>query len=229
MKLLRNIILISSLFASLNTFAQTYDSSEFKIQSTTIEEVDTPIETLFDKDLGTIISGTGQVIVVIDKLIAIGERVWKIVEAGKPVLNIDGITPSVSILPRGLADSGSLYNMFGWREPIIKTYRVAYKNYYGVNVIDFTFSVIMQYGGTDGKGGIYISGLSIVPDQVSVSWGWSFNAQTRLINISNRGTATNPIAAAMMELGYTVGSPLSSLAKKIRFFVDANGKISLLN
>lgn len=235
MKLLKNILLVGSLLASLNVLAadiDQLDNDQYQIQSVTIEEVETPIDSVMNYDITKgveTIAAAGQVIEVIDKLMAIGERVWKIVDSGRPVLHDSGVTPSVSILPRKMADSGSLYEMYGWREPIIKTYKVAYKNLYGINVVDFTFSVMMQFGGTDGKGGVYISGLSIVPDSIYVAWGWSFDATTRLINISNRGTAANPVAAAVMELGYTVGSPLNTVAKKVRFFVDANGKVSMLN
>ncbi len=235
MKLFKNILVVSSLLASINIFAaetQNIENGEYQIQKVTIEEVETPVNSITNYDItkgAAGIAAAGQVIEIVDKLMAIGERVWKIVDSGKPVLHDSGVTPSVSILPRSMADSGSLYEMYGWREPIVKTYKVTYENLYTADVVDFTFSVIMQYGGTDGKGGLYISGLSIVPDSVYVAWGWSFDATTRLINISNRGTAGKPVAAAVMELGYTVGSPLNTVAKKIRFFVDANGKISMLN
>ena len=170
----------------------------------------------------------GTIVEITDRLIAIGQKIWKIVESGKPVQDISGVIPSVSVLPRGLEDGGSLYDMFGWSEPIVKSFNLDYKNAVGATVITLRFSVMMQYGGTDGKGGVYLSGVSIVPDQVKVAWGWDFNAQTRLINITNRGTAENPIAAATLELAYQVKNAETNESKRIRFFVDANGKINQL-
>ncbi len=170
----------------------------------------------------------GTIVEITDRLIAIGQKVWKIIESGKPVQNIDGVIPSVSVLPRGLQDSGSLYDMFGWSEPVVKKFNLDYKNAMGATVITLRFSVQMQYAGTDGNGGVYLSGVSIVPDQVKVAWGWDFNAQTRLINITNRGTAQNPIAAATLELAYQVKNAKVNESKRLRFFVDANGKIAQL-
>ncbi len=170
----------------------------------------------------------GTIVEITDRLIAVGQKVWKIIESNKPVQNIDGVIPSVSVLPRGLQDSGSLYDMFGWSEPIVKKFNLDYKNAMGATVITLRFSVQMQYAGTDGNGGVYLSGVSIVPDQVKVAWGWDFNAQTRLINITNRGTAQNPVAAATLELAYQVKNSKVNESKRLRFFVDAKGKIAQL-
>lgn len=179
--------------------------------------------------LNTANQSLGTIVEITDKLIAIGQKIWKIVDAGRPVSNIDGIAPSISVLPRGLADSGSLYDMYGWSEPMVKSYNLDYKNGVGSTVITLRFSVITQYGGTDGNGGVYLSGVSIVPNQVRVAWGWDFNAQTRLINITNRGTALNPVAAATLELGYQVKNFKTDENKRIRFFVEATGKITQIN
>lgn len=236
MKTLKNLLIACSLLCSLSVLAQEeqhkFASQEFKIKNAQIKEVknNTPFYLLKASvpAIEDVANVTQNVIQIIDSLIAVGDKVWKIIDGGRPVVNIDGVLPSVSVLPRGLNETGSLYDMYGWSEPITKTFKVSYQNLYDVTVVDFTFSVMMQYQGTDGKGGVYISGLSVVPDSIHVLWGWNLNAKTSLINITNRGTAEAPVASAVMELSYTVSSPLANLNKRIRFYADGNGNIKML-
>lgn len=231
MKCIKTLFTLSALVFSLTSFAnQSLDPKDYTIESVQIEQIQASEQ--YNKEsytLPELNEGLGQTIMIVDKLIAIGEKVWKIVEAGRPVINTDKMPPSISVLPKGITEDGSFEAMYGWSDPKVSTYKVTYKNAYGVEVIRFEFSVMMQFGGTDGKGGKYLTGISVFPGNIYAAWGWTFNASSTLLAITNKGTPAAPVAAATLELSYDVSTPLNEDRNKIRFHVDANGNVLRLN
>ena len=55
----------------------------------------------------------GQIILVTDQLIALGKKIWTIIEAGKPVITTDMAKP-ISVLPRLEGDGIAFYEMGDW-------------------------------------------------------------------------------------------------------------------
>lgn len=232
MKSLKLVLVLGTVIFSLGSFATEQNDPNYILGSVQIEQIESAQTPMVEKEsysLPEINDGLGQVIMITDKLIALGEKIWKIIEAGKPVVNANGIVPTISVLPKGITEDGSFDSMYGWSDPKVTTYKVTYKNLYGVEVIRFEFSVMMQYGGTDGKGGKYLTGISVFPGNIYAAWGWNFNASSALIGITNKGTATAPVAGATLELSYDVATPMNVDKNKIRFHVDANGKMVKLN
>ena len=162
-----------------------YDEDYFTIGKVTVTEVDTPIEYLDDK---TDVKNLGQAIMVVDKLIALGKKIWAIIEAGRPVLNTNLMTP-LSVLPKTDDPDAAFYQMEGWSAPKAVTYRVQYENLFGMTVIAFDYTVIFQYAGKYDGTGNYITGLNVKASNVSVAWGFNFDANSSLVNIANRGSS----------------------------------------
>jgi hypothetical protein len=163
---------------------------------------------------------------VVDKLIALGEKIWKIVEMGKPVVTTN-LTP-ISVLPRTSDPEAAFYAMENWAAPMVKRYSVAFKNGFGSKVVDFTFYVIYQYGGSYEGKGKYLTGVQIVPENLGVSWGFKFDAQTTLLAISNRGSRIDPVAGATFTLTYKTTSPFKDITGSATFHVSGDGSMIAL-
>lgn len=198
------------------------DDPYFQVEKVVVTEVETQpyiVEEKFtnNKDLGTIIA-------TIDKLIALGTKIYDIVKKGKPVVNMSFAKP-VSVLPQTEDPNVAFNSMSSWSLPTAKTYRVEYKNLLGMSVIAFDYTVYFQHGGQYEDKGAYITGLTVRASNVSVSWGFEFNASSSLETITNRGSRSNPIAAATMRINYQASSLLSDIQSSESFFVTGSGEM----
>jgi hypothetical protein len=169
------------------------------------------------KDLGTIIMS-------LEKLIAFGTKVWEIIKKGKPVVNVNLAKP-VSVLPLSEEGRDTIFRMSGWSAPKSRRYRLDYKNGFGMKVISFDYTVHFQYNGAYEGKGKYITGLTISASNISVSWGFEFNASSEMMTISNRGSLDNPTAAATMKIDYRASSVFSNVSSSENFHVTGSGEI----
>lgn len=170
--------------------------------------------------------GALNVLMVTKELIALGKEIYKIVDAGRPVVKVE--SEPVDILPRNehgvTFDRLSLEN---WKAPKAKTYRVKMKNLYGVTTVDFKFMIIFSYGGQlDGKGK-YIAGAQIKPKLVDVKWGYTFEAEYKLETILNEGSSKDPVVGAILELDYGISTVMQDRKKNVTFYINGNGDLQL--
>lgn len=166
----------------------------------------------------------GQIIMSIDKLIALGTKIWEIVKKGKPVTNLSFAKP-VSVLPNGETPQTAFNQMTGWSAPTARKYKVEYTNLLGMNVISFDYTVYFQHSGQYQDKGDYITGLTVRASNIAVSWGFEFNASSELETISNRGSRDNPMAAATIRINYQASSVLRDIQSSQSFHVSGNGEI----
>ncbi|MBY0415880.1 MAG: hypothetical protein K2Q18_17035 [Bdellovibrionales bacterium] len=168
------------------------------------------------------------VIMVVDKLIAIGQKIIPTIEKGKAVVTNNPMT-AVSVLPRLDTKDPVLHDMGGWSIPVTKHYKIAYKNGYGSEVISFIYSVTYQYGGShDGKGR-YLTGIRASARNITVSWGFDLDATSQLIQISNVGTQDKVVAGATVEISYTVKNWTRQITTNESFFVAGDGRLFKLD
>ena len=199
-----------------------YEEDYFTIGKVTVTEVETPAEYLEDK---ADVKNLGQVIMTIEKLIALGKKIWAIIEAGRPVLNTNLMSP-LSVLPKTDDPDAAFYQMEGWSAPKAVTYRVEYENLFGMTVIGFDYTVIFQYAGKyEGKGN-YITGLNVKASNVSVAWGFKFDANSSLVNIANRGSSANPTAGATVQIDYKASSVMRTISTSESFHVTGKGSVT---
>ena len=205
--------------------ASTVDEEYHTIDSIEIEEMDVddvvvPYQSKFSGD------SLGQIIMVVDKLIALGKKVWQIIEAGKPVVQTDFTT--IHVLPKGDDPEVAFYKMEGWEAPQVKSYTIRAKNKFKSDVVTFQFHLLYQAGGKlDGKGH-YLTGVNITPYNVEVAWGYSLDAKSSLIAISNRGTADNPVAGATLTMVYKIKTMLKEATSSATFHVTGRGEATRL-
>jgi len=174
-------------------------------------------------------SALDDAIMVVDKLIALGDKVWKIVESGRPVVNLEHI-PSVSVLPLPDAHSTfSFYEMEGWKAPKVKELTIIFKNLLGAEAVKLNFVVAFQYGGSYQGKGEYLTGVNIYPGTVSVGWGYSLDSAAFLDSITNRGTKDWPVAGATFGVNYTVKTVFKQHTATYKFHVTGKGELQVLN
>jgi len=161
---------------------------------------------------------------VLDQIIRMGKKVWKVVEAGRPVVNVN--TMLSHALPQGAAH----WSQFsGWKNPVTRSYRMVCKNAYGMEVIQFEWRVqFTPGGGLDGKGQ-YLANVSIVPSSVYVAWGFTFNADAGMNLVTNAGSSANPLAAAELVLHWKASSVMSHYENTMSYYVRGDGQFKDLS
>jgi hypothetical protein len=196
--------------------------------------VSVEVEELAEEDLDILNEKSekslGQVILVVDQLLALGKKIWPIIQAGKPVVT-SNFAPTISVLPRvngATSNEISFYEMENWSAPTQKSYKVSFKNGWGSEVISFVYTVAFQYNGSYQGKGRYITGLDVRASQISVSWGFEFNADSVLVNIANLGTQVSPVASATVRINYTAQSVLRTIQTSESFHVTGTGQSSKL-
>jgi len=216
-------LLVCSLFV-FNAFASNVDPY-FEISEVSVKEVESTsvelIETANDKN------EIKDIIAIIDDLVALGKKVWPLIEANKPVINTD-MSKQFSVIPHIEGQSVEFYEMENWSFPKAKSYRVEYKNGYGMVVVGFTYTVQFQYGGQYNGVGRYLSGIRVAASAVEVMWGYNFNAKSEMLNIANLGSRDFPVSGATVQISYVVKNVLKEMRNKQSFYVSGRGEIAEL-
>jgi hypothetical protein len=199
-----------------------FDISEVTV--TAVEEVAENFVELRDEFKSD--KSLGQIIMVVDQLIALGRKIWPIIEAGRPVIT-SNFGPAVSVLPRtsDSPDFVAMYLMDNWSAPAQQSYLVEYKNGFGSVVISFRYSVSFQHSGRYEGKGRYLTGLDVAASQIRVGWGFNFNATSTLVNISNRGTMDQPMASATVRINYEAKSFLNEIQSAESFHASGDGRL----
>lgn len=171
-----------------------------------------------------------EIAMYLDGLIAIGKKIWPIIDAGRPVINTSGIIPSITVIPKieGEDPKGAFYEMANWSVPKVESYRVSYKNKFGSEVIGFTYTVYFQFNGDYNGKGKYITNLKVQASEVYAAWGFNFNATSELIGIANVGSKEEPTASAIIQISYIAKGLINEMRNAQSFYVDGQGAMRLL-
>ncbi len=169
-------------------------------------------------DLAEDVSTLDEVLTAIEK---IGTRIWKLVEANRPVVHVE--TKVANALPRNVSCWMDLEN---WKVPKVYKYNVLYKNVFGAEVVNFTFRVIYTYGASYEGKGKYLSNVSVHPAELDVLWGYTFNSKVEVQRIVNLGTKADPVAGMEMKLNWQISTPIKDSQQSKIFFITGNGEVS---
>lgn len=225
--LLVSLLLVASFSSYSSEKLKNLDPKDFTITSVEISEFENDDQEITENFVETknVLSDIGKVIEIVDGLIALGEKIYPIVEAGKPVLTSN--LPVTHVIPN-IPDSAPDFTfsaMENWQAPRSRSYKVVYKNVYGVEVISFTFAMNYQYGGSYDGAGKYLTGVFISAKNIHVSWGFEFSASTEIISLTNRGTKENPVAGLTLQLSWTAKTILSEIQSSKVIHVSGDGSI----
>ncbi len=216
--------LAHSNIGAFDPYFQISDVSVEVVDSSELQDVQNPIhlEKNYVQDPRTEI---GDVISIARDLIAFGKEIYKIIEAGKPVINTNYAPISVLPLDTKFGREITPMNLGRWKAPKFVKFKVTYKNGYGAEVVSFTYNVNMSYGGQFGGKGAYITNAQIVPENVNVLWGYTFNAKMSVVGLSNIGTDEDPIAGATLSLYYSVSTVIKEDKNNLTLFIAGDGTI----
>jgi hypothetical protein len=158
--------------------------------------------------------------VVFDKVVNLGQKIWKLAEEGRPVVSTKWTTANA--LPGGVE---SWRQMSGWQNPRSQLFRVTYENVYGVTVIDFTFRVSYTAGGNVGGRGQYLSRVSLQPANLLVRWGFNFDAVAEVADVVNVGTLADPVAGMELLLSWKTSTVMNTIESTASYFVRGDGQL----
>ncbi|MCO4793907.1 MAG: hypothetical protein KC493_09350 [Bacteriovoracaceae bacterium] len=184
------------------------------------DEIDIDATTIEDKEE----VDDGLITMVGDGMLAYGRRIWNIVTAGAPTSTSSHVTP-VSVIPDVNGTATAMYQMENWSIPKMRKFKVEYKNLMGISVVSFTYGVTYQAGGSFKGKGKYLTGINIDASNISVLWGFGFNATSSLVAISNMGSKENPVAAATMKINYELTSPFRNIKNSKSFHIVGDNRL----
>jgi len=162
-----------------------------------------------------------RVISVAKDLVALGEDIYRLVIKGKPT-NKTTYAP-ISVVPLENGAPVDIMSTEYWKTPVMRTYEVKYENLYGIEVVNFKYSVIFSYGGSYHGKGQYLTAVQIVPEYVRTLFGFDFSATMKLGGIQNSGSRENPVAGATLLLESTINSVMVADTSVYVFHVSGNG------
>ncbi|RYZ70243.1 MAG: hypothetical protein EOP09_06405 [Proteobacteria bacterium] len=154
----------------------------------------------------------------IGEIIRIGSQIWKIIEKNAPV--VDQKFQTVSLVPQGITS----WNQLGtWSVPESRVFKKVYTNVYGMNVVEFNYRIAYTPGGSFEGKGKYLSRVEIEAATLNVAWGYKFNATGEIVNPTNAGTASDPIAGTELRMNWQINTPLRHMQSSDRFYVRGDG------
>lgn len=201
-------------------------ASDWDTLTVDVREVDdaTPMKIQVESDcsqmapMGLADSGLDLSEIDLSQIIAVGEKVWKVIEANKPVVNVK--TDTVSALPKGIRCWNELEK---WQAPKTKSYEVVYKNYFGWEVVHFRFRLQYTYGGGKEGVGKYLANVTVLPAELNVLWGYTFNAEVEVMPAVNLGSKADPMAGLEINVKWAVNTVVKDSRNSFHLFVQGDG------
>ena len=166
------------------------------------------------------VGGGGSVLPVLDEIVNVGLKVWKIIVDNKPVVDVK--TQYATALPKG---SSGWSDVSGWHVPVGTIYELTAKNAYGLKMIDVRYQVLRTYGGSYQGKGQYLTAVTVEPLRVDVGWAYHFSMEASVpdTSIVNVGTSADPVAGMMATLGWRISTPIKDSSGKGLYFLQGDG------
>lgn len=161
---------------------------------------------------------------MLDKIINMGKKIWEIVLAGRPVLNIQ--SDVATALPQG---SRCWLDLQTWQMPQSKIYSATFKNGFGMDVVKLNYRVLWLPGGSVDGVGQYIGYAAIVPTDVNVAWGFTLNAKASVPTVFNMGTRAAPLAGMQLSMIYRIDTAIQVKEQSQAYFVSGAGEFKALD
>lgn len=158
--------------------------------------------------------------IFVDQIINIGQKIWGIIDAGRPVVNVN--LAMANALPRGLSCWADLEN---WSVPQSKVYQVSYENGFGSEVVTFNYRITFVGGGSYNGVGKYITNAQIVPATLDVGWGFTFNAQAEVPAVFNMGSKADPLAGMQMMMKWSVDTALQHVRESDSYHISGDNTL----
>jgi hypothetical protein len=221
-----NMIKLLTLSALVLASSVSYSQSDIPLehQISSIETVELPVEKNHFPKMKNMDPGIGEIIAATKEIIALGEKIYTLVQKGKP--NITTEYAPINVLPRNPSTQKYVdpFEIAGTKDPVTKKYSTKIKNGLGAVVAQFDYTVFFSYGGSWNGKGKYIQNAMIVPTYAMASYMWNLSVKMKLEGITNKGTSQDPIATATMTIQYKVESTFNKIEKNDTIYVTGLGE-----
>jgi hypothetical protein len=164
--------------------------------------------------------GLGDALDPLNAVIAVGEKVWKLIEAGRPVVSFKA--PVVHALP---FEKICWHQLQGWQPPQSAKWEVRYKNKLGMDVVRFTYRISYAAGGKLETKGRYLANVTVTPAELSVKWGFEFGAEAQVGRALNLGTSEDPLAGLQLMVNWNIKSRIAEELRSQSYFVSGDGTL----
>lgn len=145
----------------------------------------------------------GDVLVIIEQIVNLGEKVWNIIESNQAVSDVEH--KYANALPAGVRGPEELDEFSPMQH---KSYRMYGKNMFGATVYDVTYTLVHRFGGRYQSKGQYLDGVTVLPNHVSTLWGYKLSMGVDSVSTVNVGTKEAPVGSIMMQMTFKVGTVL---------------------
>lgn len=179
-----------------------------------------PFNVRYSGEIAQDVNPLNAVELIVDQIINIGKKIFNVISAGRPVVNIK--LDTANALPKGLSCWSDLS---GWNIPQSKVYNVQYENGFGMTVVDFSYRVTYTAGGSADGVGKYITNATFMPANVSVGWGFQFDAAANIPSVFNTGSKRDPVAGMQMNMEWKVTSAIAHEQGTESYFVSGENKL----
>lgn len=160
------------------------------------------------------------ILVTIDQIVNIASKVWNIIQANAPVVNIE--TKYATAYPEGVTAASQLAQ---WSKPKSYVYGFYAENLWGSVMIDCKYKVSLTYNGSYKGKGKYLTAVAVIPTTVSVGWGYKFymSAAVPDSTVANVGTHLDPVAAMQLKLNWKMATALKEIDGTSVYYVQGDG------
>lgn len=162
--------------------------------------------------------------VILDNILNIGKKLWALVEANRPVAHIR--SNRANAVPQGVV---YWEHMEDWQAPVSKVFQVSYDSVFGNTVVDFTYRLVYTYGGKVNGKGHYLANIVVVPAELTVLSGYTFNADVSFPGAVNVGTVEAPIAGTEVLVKWSADHWWRHSEGSHTFFIRGDGAFSDLS
>jgi len=181
-----------------NDLGLTIYTQEVATPASAIEQIEALDGSDYADDLGGALKD-------INEIINLGEKIWKIIEKNKPVLNVKyayaNAVPKVIKGPEELEGFSSMQ---------YKSFRKFGKNGFGSTVFDVTYTLAHRYNGTYQGRGKFLDAVTVLPHKMDVLWGYTVNFNVNRISTANVGSEKEPVASVAMEMDFQVATVIKA-------------------
>ena len=208
------LALTTATFASTHDFASTF-TTEITEVPLSLEEHD-----LIEQDVGI-----GDIIATAERIVALGESIYTLVQKGKPTSQTK--YAPISVVPRDSVTKEPIhpFDLEDGLEPVRKKFVISKKNGLGNEVGRIDFLLHFTPGKSYEGKGQYITNASLIPLKANALYGWDISATMEVAGIDLKGKKENPLATATLALNYKLNSVLTALNETVVIDIDGKGKV----
>jgi hypothetical protein len=217
------IVLLTQLsvaFASSSPADQISSFEVYEVPVTDAEAKSAPVM-LADPGLGTVIA-------VARELVALGEILYPLIKRGQPEVTTEFAPINVLPTDPSTGRHADPFLMENTGSPVSKKFVGVVKNGFGMTVVSLEFLVHFAPGASYEGRGQYLQNAIIVPSKIWATWGWEVNATMKLQSIANQGTRAAPVAAAVLNMNYTVKNLITHIEKNHLVELNGRGEMNVL-